>query len=338
MHTMHVCHRDLKPDNFLLAERGVPIMKNTLKVIDFGLAKRFEPRVSMRTAVGTVDYAAPEIMSNKYDEKCDVWSCGVNLYVLISGISPFTGSTHEATMRKVCAGKVSFDLPEFGEVSLEVKTLIKQMVRVSPTQRLAAGDALRSSWVQGNIDVRACVLHVKDIVNNFRGFSRINRFKKAALNVVAHRLDHERIKFARELFNNFDANGDGKISPKEFDEVCQRADLLRPREVKELFDSIDLDRDGNISYIEFLAPIIAMKTTLDEEMCRQAFHIFDRDGNGVISKAELHQVLQELECQLTSTADVHALMEETDLDGNGTISFDEFWQMMQPDGSVVGRL
>merc|ERR1719316_2080911 len=86
MHTRSIAHRDLKPENFLLQykdTKDVPLEQNTLKVIDFGIAKRFEKgptgegRNTLKTKAGTAYYIAPEIVVGKsgYNEKCDVWSC-----------------------------------------------------------------------------------------------------------------------------------------------------------------------------------------------------------------------------------------------------------------------
>lgn len=75
----------MKPENLLLAEKN----KFDIKVIDFGLSRSFNPNKKMYSKLGTPFYIAPEVLKQKYNEKCDIWSCGVILYILLSGNPPF---------------------------------------------------------------------------------------------------------------------------------------------------------------------------------------------------------------------------------------------------------
>jgi serine/threonine protein kinase len=88
-HVQNICHRDLKPENIML-ERT----KGKIKIIDFGTAMSFNPAVGMTTILGTPYYMAPEIFnSNRYDEKSDMWSVGVIMFVMLTGRPPFYGNT-----------------------------------------------------------------------------------------------------------------------------------------------------------------------------------------------------------------------------------------------------
>jgi calcium-dependent protein kinase len=87
LHSHGVCHRDLKPENILFSSMEA---KSQLKVIDFGLSKVLnEIDEVMKGEVGTLYYMAPEVIEGKYNEKCDVWSCGVILYIILTGHPPF---------------------------------------------------------------------------------------------------------------------------------------------------------------------------------------------------------------------------------------------------------
>lgn len=86
-HSKKIVHRDLKPENLLLASND----SFEIKVIDFGLSRTFSPDKSMYSKMGTPFYIAPEVLKKKYNEKCDIWSCGVILYILLSGNPPFNG-------------------------------------------------------------------------------------------------------------------------------------------------------------------------------------------------------------------------------------------------------
>lgn len=88
MHSKGIIHRDLKPENILLEDRNDFL---NIKLIDFGTAIKNEQKGKIKGAIGTAYYIAPEVICGSYDEKCDLWSCGVIMYILLSGVAPFEG-------------------------------------------------------------------------------------------------------------------------------------------------------------------------------------------------------------------------------------------------------
>jgi len=92
-------HRDLKPENILLERAG---MDSNIKIINFGSSMSFDDPSSLtKDIVGTAYYIAPEVMKKQYDYKCDVWSCGVMMYILLSGTPPFDGKNDEEILQNV---------------------------------------------------------------------------------------------------------------------------------------------------------------------------------------------------------------------------------------------
>ena len=87
-HHVNVAHRDLKPENLLIDTNN----KGNIKVIDFGTSHHYAGNSDMTQMYGTPYYIAPEILSGSYNEKCDMWSIGVILYIMLSGRPPFGGS------------------------------------------------------------------------------------------------------------------------------------------------------------------------------------------------------------------------------------------------------
>lgn len=338
MHTQCIAHRDLKPENFLLKQKRVSIAENTLKVIDFGIATRFtrgsdgDGIASLKTQAGTAYYVAPEVLRGLYNEKCDVWSAGVILYILLSGAPPFAGDDDRQIMAAVKRGVISFDLPEFNAVSSEAKTLILKMCAMNPRDRLNADQALNTPWVQTPAkaigkDGGATL----DMIDNIRHFSAVSSFKKVALQMIVHRLDDTSIGKLREAFTRMDKNGDGMLSLTEMEEGFAACGMQDSKDVEALFQNIDVDKSGSISYTEFIASMIEKKSYLKEEIAWEAFRCFDRDGNGTISKDELHQMLMENKDSLESLSDsqVDKVFQEVDTDGDGKISFEEFMAMLQ---------
>ena len=106
-HSKGVVHRDLKPENILIESIGEDGRIN-IKVIDFGAALFFAPETKISETLGTPYYIAPEVLLGNYNEKCDVWSIGVILFILLSGTAPFNGPNDEEIMNAVKKGTYSF--------------------------------------------------------------------------------------------------------------------------------------------------------------------------------------------------------------------------------------
>lgn len=72
-----------------------------IKVIDFGTSRVYDPTKKMNQKFGTPYYIAPEVLKKNYSEKCDIWSCGVILYILLCGFPPFNGMDDDAIMKRI---------------------------------------------------------------------------------------------------------------------------------------------------------------------------------------------------------------------------------------------
>merc|ERR1719204_1750322 len=154
-------------------------------------------------------------MKGKYDEKCDIWSCGVILYILLSGTPPFAGDDDREIMANASKGKIVFDSC-FDASSEEAKSLILEMCNTKASKRLSAEQALNTEWVkQPQKVIRSDSKDEKtasEYLKRMKGFSVMNRLKKTALQVIAHHLDDKVVKNLREQFTLMDENGDGKLT------------------------------------------------------------------------------------------------------------------------------
>jgi len=119
LHHEGIAHRDLKPENLLLIEKG----KNEIKVSDFGLAALCGEDVLMKQCCGSPGYVAPEVLAGKgYDKKCDLWSAGVILYILLCGYPPFAGKNFPLVKKKSYQGSL------LSLIKNGVKFLLKQLI------------------------------------------------------------------------------------------------------------------------------------------------------------------------------------------------------------------
>ena len=164
LHTRGVAHRDIKPENILLAHNPRdPDDCTSIKLADFGLAKRFRDdqgrRVehpNMFTLCGSPWYAAPEVFGRHphshhtipYDERCDIWSVGIIMYLLIAGYMPFMEATSDfEVVQEVNRGKFKFHDHYWGKISPAAKQLISSLLKVHPVQRCTLQEALEGPWM-----------------------------------------------------------------------------------------------------------------------------------------------------------------------------------------------
>lgn len=334
MHNVaHICHRDLKPENFMFHTQ-TGLEGNTLKVIDFGIAALFKPGPStFTTKTGTPYYVAPEVLGRwpTYGAQVDMWSCGVIMYVLLSGRLPFKGSDEAATLQKVSTGKFVFPPEAFGKVSKEAKELIRRLLTKTPDDRWTAEQALNDVWTKkvgpspGSAPLQA------NVINSIREFNNQNKMKRTALRLVARQLNEGAISNLRKIFTQLDKDGNGTLTVEELSQGLRAANL--PADIiSSIISGVDSDGSGEIDYSEFIAATLERREYLTESACWSAFRVFDRDGDGKITQKELSEVLtnyqlvQELGAQ---NVEAKVLMAEVDTNNDGVIDFAEFMQMMR---------
>ncbi|XP_006008083.1 myosin light chain kinase 2, skeletal/cardiac muscle isoform X3 [Latimeria chalumnae] len=151
MHQMYILHLDLKPENILCISRS----ERKIKIIDFGLARRYKPREKLKVNFGTPEFLAPEVVNYDFVSfPTDMWSMGVIAYMLLSGLSPFLGEDDSETLNNILACKWDFEDPEFQNVSEDAKEFISKLLIKEKTGRISAAQCLKEPWL-ANISEKA---------------------------------------------------------------------------------------------------------------------------------------------------------------------------------------
>eukprot|EP01012_Entosiphon_sulcatum_P038743 TRINITY_DN504_c0_g3_i1.p1 TRINITY_DN504_c0_g3~~TRINITY_DN504_c0_g3_i1.p1 ORF type:complete len:338 (-),score=97.02 TRINITY_DN504_c0_g3_i1:1087-2100(-) len=154
LHSRGVIHRDLKPENLLFSDR-TPAAE--IKISDFGLAKIWRGDMLVKTACGSPNYVAPEVLLNDmhgYTFAVDMWSVGVILYVLVCGFCPFYDENTPALFNSITKGKFSYPSPYWDGISEECKDLINHLLVVDPARRFTPQQALQHPWIVRNTHTR----------------------------------------------------------------------------------------------------------------------------------------------------------------------------------------
>ena len=331
MHQSKVMHRDLKPENFLFLTKE-SIEKSPLKIIDFGLSCRFETGDLMTTKAGTPYYVAPQVLAGKYDELCDIWSCGIIMFVLLSGYPPFYGDTDAEVLRKVREGVFTFNPADWRNISEDAKDLIKKMLAFNPKDRYTAEQAMNHVWIKKTAPKAVDVPLEHSHLENLKSFRVQNKLKKAALHIIAQQMPDSEVSSLKNMFMSIDKNGDGQLTVPEVMEGIAKSGLDVSSlgfDIKEVLNNIDTNNSGLIDYTEFIAATLEKKKYMREDRLWSAFRVFDADGSGNISKAELNKILNGgAITDVESSKILDQLINECDIDGDGEISFEEFVKMM----------
>ena len=336
-HKMKIIHRDLKPENILIIERdsnGMP----RIKIADFGTSKLVEKGHVQRKLVGSSYYIAPEVLKKHYDEKCDLWSCGVIMYILLSGRPPFGGDNDKEIMEKVIVGKYDLETSPFDKLSKSGKDLIQKLLTFEPTKRITAEQALSHPWFKENKS-KELFNKIKDestirkMIQNLKVYKRDSIIQETALAYLVHNFPQMKdVVNACKLFNQMDVDGDGKINKKEFLKGLQNkisSDTLKS-DVDTIFKNIDMDNNGYIEYEEFVRAAVDKEHFIDKRVIQFAFKYFDKDDSGEITFDEIEAVFKE---SVADKSNVHEslkkIIDEVDTNGDGIISFQEFADIMR---------
>uniref|UniRef100_A0A8C3U442 Myosin light chain kinase 2, skeletal/cardiac muscle n=1 Tax=Catharus ustulatus TaxID=91951 RepID=A0A8C3U442_CATUS len=188
MHHMCVLHLDLKPENILC----VAATGHMVKIIDFGLARRYNPNEKLKVNFGTPEFLSPEVVNyEQVSYTTDMWSMGVITYMLLSGLSPFLGDDDTETLNNVLAANWYFDEETFESVSSEAKDFVSNLIIKDKSARMSADQCLQHPWLnnlaekakRSNRRLKSQVLLKKYVMRrrwkkNFIGVCAANRFRK----------------------------------------------------------------------------------------------------------------------------------------------------------------
>lgn len=313
LHEHRICHRDLKSENCLLDSSGAIVTSN-VKVADLGLSRTLKEGESFLGAAGTVTHMAPEMFNKKYGTPCDLFSCGVMAYFLLSARLPFAGDTHEAIKSRILSSRASFGTPEWVDITQPAMDFIGGLLKKNPKKRYTAKQALAHEWMERTAPKFVQTRLPKATLGKVLRFRKFSKLQRAVLHVMTTMLPDTETKAAGQFFMTIDVNGDGMIS---MDELKQGLGF-------ETLKNGSGDEEDDLTYTEFLAATVIVGRHV-KALFRATFNTFDKNGDGSLSISE---VASGKLLGVLSVEDVMEEMEKIDLDGDGTLDIDEFKVMM----------
>lgn len=234
----------------------------------------------MTEKFGTPYYIAPEVLSKSYNERCDIWSCGVILYILLSGYPPFPGKNDKEIMRNVMKGEYSLDGEEWKYISEEGKDLVRRMLMYDPSKRLSAKEVLEHRWFE-KVLIKNTVNKevIQHNLRNLKNFRAEQKLQQATFTFIASQLaSKEEKQQLMETFKALDKNGDGTLSRQEILDGYKQTmnEEEAEAEVNRIMEMVDTDKSGEIDYTEFIAATMDRKKMVSKERLEQAFNMFDK--------------------------------------------------------------
>jgi len=344
LHAHNVVHRDLKLENFLYQSKED---KAALKLIDFGFAKVWDPSTLMMASCGSIAYVSPDVLKGVgYTNKCDLWSLGVIVFMLLVGYPPFHGS--EKDMRtKIMCGMVDYShKSRWKHISPEAVDFVRCLLVKDPNQRLDTKSALSHRWLAARREEAQTPALGKEALRSLRKYADASRMRRAILQILAQELDPEETQELRNVFLEIDSTGEGTIrlgelknairgnregggaspaaaSPMGAPSPKTPASQLRRSNsdvIDLLFQMIDANSDEQIYYSDFLAATLDARTQLRHETLRAAFHRLDADSSGAISVDDMRKVIGDT----FEGVNIELLLQEADHSGKGEVGFSDF--------------
>jgi calcium-dependent protein kinase len=319
----------LKPDNIILEINEMGDLD--IKIINFGTNKYLGNNTKLPIKVRTPYYTPPEVSNDNYNNKYDIWTCGVIMYVLLSGSPP----DYISTMDKVKSGKFNFNGEEWGVISKEAKSFISRLFTIDQESRISAKEALKDPWFvkfseQKYSTFSNSLEKLKRPFENIRKFNAKQKFPQATIVfLVGHLYIKDMVRDLRNIYKELDEKGNDTLTYVEIRKgIVQyyQNEMIAEKEMEEILMKIDQDSDGYIEYEEFIRSSANLDLLQIEQNLKMAFNALNKDGSGILSQGEIKEALGFIECSEKDEKRMKNIISEIDIKGD--ISFQEFIELI----------
>jgi calcium-dependent protein kinase len=334
---MKIMHRDLKPENILIYKHDKENDFYDVKICDFGTSQIFKKGEWQSQPCGSVYYVAPEVIQKKYNSKCDLWSCGVIMFMLLSNKAPFGGRTDRDIIRNVMNGIYNQNfLKNCNQITLN---LISKLLEKDYKKRINAEVAMNDEFFN-QFNIKNLINDIQDqsmiskFVDNLKNYKCNSIIQETALAYLVHNYPElDEIENAGKLFNKIDVNGDGKITSEIFYNGISKysgiSTKISKKEILDIFDNLDRDHNNYIGYEEFIRAAIDKKIFLSEDVLKFAFKYFDIKDTGEITYESISSIFKDHLKTKAINESLKKIVDEVDENGDGKITYSEFCQLMK---------
>jgi len=318
-----------------------------MKILDFGSAKMKKNgklKEKLSGVTGTVYYCSPEVVKDKYDFECDEWSCGVMMYILLTGYPPFVGENEDEIFENILKQDLNLNVPQLKNISESCKDLINQLLEKDANKRINAEDALKHDFFTSGINVGNLLKgkfkensdYLKKMFNKkgtqLRGKKKSSKFRDVVIAYIALNFSEQDVeKKAKQIFMEMSGGNKHYLITKDtfVPKMEKIFKGLTKNEIEELFDSIDENETGNIEYEELIRALTDKEKLLSDKNLKEAFNFFDKDNSGSITWNEIAEIVYP-EGKIPKNTIKEFLNEIGEQDENMKIDYFEFKKILRP--------
>ena len=308
-----------------------------IKLIDFGCSRIFKQNLKLLNikeeddVLGTSLYCSPEVIDNRYSLKCDEWSCGVLMYILLSGYAPFEGRTEGEIFKKAKRGLFNFYHEGFKSVSENAKDLIRQLLIVDTEKRITAENALKHPFFTDSFNVNLINLSEKEI-NILKQLPKIKEYGKFQQAVISYLtmnfLNKDDEKVLRDIFRYIDKSNDNYITKEDLKECFDNQKIeYNNEDIDNIFRILDSDNNNYIEYQEFIRALVNKEELFSENNLKAAFEFFDEDNSGSVNWNDINTIL--FQKRGVEEDVIKEYLQEIDMKKEDTMNFDQFKNIMR---------
>jgi len=306
-----------------------------IKIVDFGISLEMNTSKSAiieDQCVGSLAYMAPETLEGRYNNKGDVWACGILAFVVLGGYTPFLG-TDEEVFEQLSEGgaKVEFESEPWESVSTQAQDFIRYLLNPDQKERPTVEEALSHPWLleQRRKSIEAFRRErsgaARNSLQNLKAFRAKTQIKQAVYSFISSQImskeDKEHID---HVFRALDVQNNGYLNRQDVqDGFNEYFDIeLTSAELDEIFTQVS--GTGRIEYSDFVIAT-AMKQNVEKTL-HTAFRLLDKDHDGYVNRADLKRTLNFESDE--SCMDMSSMMNDADADGDGLLTYSDLVNVM----------
>ncbi|CAK0785287.1 hypothetical protein CVIRNUC_008493 [Coccomyxa viridis] len=313
-HDRGVLNRDMKPENLLLKAKhscqDARCTMENLRCVDFGSAAVLENGKLLSEMVGSSFYIAPEVLRGKYAGKADIWSAGIIVYIMLSGLPPFWGPNTRECFNNIMTAAPKLEGDLWDGVSQLGKDFIRSLLEKNPEARLTVGEALAHPWLAQGAGAPGPLLS-SVVVERLRSFTRTSRLERLLLNVAANQLTNKEIDRLADIFRALDFDGDGRLSAEDLRHGLGAVGSQMDSEaVKKLANELDISGCGSLNLEEFITAAMDRKRALTSETLTRVFSELDDDDDGELGPRVFCSALQDCHIDIKEEVVNELMVEE----------------------------
>ena len=325
-HQNKIIHRDIKPENILLVNPTVLssnkenklVYEYDLRIIDFGLShiyNRKETNSLLSSSVGSPYFMAPEVLNERYNSKCDVWSLGILFYFLISGIPPFYSDSIPELFKLILNSEPSFKHESWKNISKQTKDTIKAMLIKDFNKRPSCDELLKHDCFKKEI----AKLHGKGLLEHetvlnsiYIYFTKKNNFLKEICSAMSNQLSINDFNKASIFFKQIDKDCNGIV------DITPLLGYFKDKQI----DISPLKHIPHITYSDILEALTYRKLN-KEDFMKFCFETFDVDSDKLISKQDFSISIYKNANKMTQM-ELDFILNDAGLDNNFRLDFKQF--------------